>query len=174
MSPSRNAPRSRSRGFTLVELMVVISIIAVMASIALPRMQMFALKAKRAEREMMMSAIVRSIRDYAAATEGRTGTVDLQPNPREPATAGKRAFDRTLAALNPAAVGWDKLGFAPEGALYFRYAGTADLTPGSESLILTAEADLDNDGRTAVRTVTYAWVDASWAPVSETDGGDDW
>ena len=56
----------RSKGFTLIELMVVVAIIAFLAMIAVPNFTRFLAKAKRAEAYMNLSSIYAAQKTYWA------------------------------------------------------------------------------------------------------------
>ena len=58
----------RPSGFTLIELMVAVTIIGMLASIALPAFHTFQLRARQAERALVLPAIHRSIEDYFLRT----------------------------------------------------------------------------------------------------------
>jgi len=49
--------KGRSRGFTLVELMIVVAVIAVLAAIALPSYQNYMMRARRADGREMLQRI---------------------------------------------------------------------------------------------------------------------
>ena len=54
----------RRRGFTLIELMVVVSIIGVIAAVAMPSLQNYARKARRSEAYLNLNGIYKSQKTY--------------------------------------------------------------------------------------------------------------
>lgn len=55
-----------ARGFSLVELMVVVAIIGILAAIAVPNFQRFTAKSKQAEAKATLSALYSSTRAFSS------------------------------------------------------------------------------------------------------------
>jgi len=127
------------KGFTLVELMIVVAIIGILAAIAIPNFLQFRLKAKTSEAKSNLGAI-RSTEvayfaewDFYVANQGET-------------PQGNRAGITNKVPWLPG-TRFSILGFAPEGAVFYDYA----LLPGidypdtSVGLSMYAIGDLDGD-----------------------------
>jgi type IV pilus assembly protein PilA len=108
--------RLRTRkGFTLVELMIVVAIIGILAAIAIPNFLQFRMKAKTSEAKSNLGAIRSTQVAYVAEWNSYVG--------------GLTAWtpDRTIGATAAAKISWNAssrfsiLGFAPEGNVYFSY-----------------------------------------------------
>jgi prepilin-type N-terminal cleavage/methylation domain-containing protein len=126
MTPSRPA-----RGFTLVELMIVVAIIGILASIAVPNFRNYALRTKAAERDVIGTAINRAIEDYYVRHDrfpqgagGGTSNMNCSWNPPLMPTTAKRKME------NRAWDDWDKLSLMIQGNVYQSYyaTGTQDST----------------------------------------------
>lgn len=140
------------RGFTLIELMVVVTNIGVLATFAMPIFTTFMLRAKCAEREAMMATIARLVQDYQNEHNQLPmggGTLLVGDwNPPLPVIAGKKTFD-------PAAAGWNVLGFTPEGNVRFHYHLTVINSVSARVIIVEAMSDLDGNGLVALKSITY-------------------
>lgn len=104
-------------GFTLIELMIVVVIIGVLASISMPMFQKYQLRAKASEAPRNLGAI----RTNEEATYTRWQSyVTATPSPR-----GKAALAGPAGAKNMAwtsSDGFKLLGFAAQGSVYYSYS----------------------------------------------------
>jgi type IV pilus assembly protein PilA len=129
------------KGFTLVELMIVVAIIGILAAIAIPNFLNFRLKAKTSEAKSNLGAIRSTEVAYYAEWSTWVGAETLIP-----ATPTGRVG-------NDIKVPWDKtsrfsiLGFAPEGNVFFSYDLEGTEWPiGTDGFTSNAVGDLDTDG----------------------------
>jgi type IV pilus assembly protein PilA len=129
-----SAPRpKRLSGFTLLELMIVVTIIGALAAVAIPQFLNYKLRSKTAEVRLNLAAIRTLEITHFSATDVYV-TVDPEP----PVIPGA-----SPVAFNPAS-GFDPLGFIPEGLVSFSY-GVA-VSPDGTGFTADAGADLDGDG----------------------------
>ena len=141
----------RNSGFTLIELMIVVAILSIIASIAIPTYYGYKYKASMAEAQSNIGAI-NSLETAYATDNSNYVSSDWSPN-IVPGTQG---------------IPWqtgnylDIIGFSIKGDVRFRYSvgagGTWVGTPSNSSaiaetsnvdIIIQAEGDIDGNGATS-------------------------
>ena len=168
MNPKPSAPQRNAvqRGFSLIELMIIVAIIGIMASIAIPSFKGALVRAKKGERNLLLDAIYRSIQEYYnsnnyAFPNSCGGTVTcistaFNPTYTPPFTSAPKLFDATQP-------GWNLLAFAPEGQMRYSYNLTAQSDPNAGTGFIQVQSigDADQDGIAA-----YHWINYTLQPNS--------
>jgi type IV pilus assembly protein PilA len=156
----------RSRGFTLIELMIVVGIISILASVAIPEFTRLTLRAKAAERHEVMQRIKKAVADVFVQQGHIPGGL-IMPGAFEP------AIPLTMAKRMPnwKAPGWVDIFRSTEeieGALYYSYFFRADDTVSPPTLEIWSMGDLDGDGLPSTKYLRYQRVNG----VYQTDESD--
>ncbi len=134
-APSRFVLRSRG-GFTLVELMIVVAIIGILATIAVPTFLRMRERAKSSEAKANLGAIRVTEHAYYAEFNRYVGNQAMTPD--------RTADPKVRVSWDPA-TRFSILGFAPDGNVYFSYALTGPDYP-TAGYTSEAHGDLDGDG----------------------------
>ena len=146
--------RIRNRkGFTLVELMIVVAIIGILAAIAIPNFLQFRLKAKTSEAKSNLGAIRSTQVAYFAVWNVYVGN-------QAPVPVANRAGDDQKQSWIPNGTTsrFSIIGFAPEGNVFFSYSMDAGATDANwptsaDGFDVHAYGDLDRDS-----VVSDFWV----------------
>ena len=125
------------RGFTLVEIMIVVAVIGILAAIAIPNFLNFRLKAKTAEAKANLSAIRSLEIAHFAEYERYVTGQDWTPL--------HGAVHNVRIAWDPA-TRFSQLGFAPDSKVHYEYSLQPTAVLESTFFSARARADLDEDG----------------------------
>jgi type IV pilus assembly protein PilA len=125
--------RKSNKGFTLIELMIVVAIIGILAAIAIPNFLRFQLKSKSSEGKVNIAAIRTAEESYIAEFGVYVGA---PASPSGTVQTNKVPF---VDAGGTAAASFNTLGWAPEGQVFFQYA----VNMSGSAYTISAQADID-------------------------------
>ena len=131
--------RKSKKGFTLIELMIVVAIIGILAAIAIPNFLRFQLKSKSSEGKVNIAAIRTAEESYLAEFGSY---VAAGATPASVPGTSKDAWPTTGAGT----ADFDTLGWSPEGQVFFGY----EVNASGSAYTIAAAADIDGDGENQV------------------------
>lgn len=174
-----HAHRSSERAFTLVELMTVVVIVGILATLATYGVRKYVMEAKKAEASSMLVQIRAAEEAYKDETFEYDGLANFDNwHPVNNPGTGKRGWQSGSTAMTAV---MNRLGVVPDGPVTYSYAVVAKASGAAPSIptvkswdfpdatgpfyIAMAKADLNGDGE-----YTYALSHSDTAEIYVDEG----
>jgi prepilin-type N-terminal cleavage/methylation domain-containing protein len=141
----------RQRGFTLVEVLLVVIVLGVVMALAIPNYLNFRNRAREAEARSNLGAIRNSFLAYKAEHDtfdvGSVGTMVYTSGDNQGVPFGSSASARGSKLLWPDASRFSIIGFTTNISVFFNYSMETGTGQGdAASFTAMASADLDRNG----------------------------
>jgi prepilin-type N-terminal cleavage/methylation domain-containing protein len=140
------------KGFTLIELMIVVAIIGILAAVAIPAFMDYMKKSKKSEATLQLNKIMKNDKTYyiTNATYVQGTAADL-PQTGTPCSIAGGHFPVSTAW--PGDSVWSQLDFQIDEPCLFNYQYISSSTSAAQAL---AQGDLDCDGITITYTLNLS------------------
>jgi prepilin-type N-terminal cleavage/methylation domain-containing protein len=150
------------RGFTLIELMIVVAIIGILASVAIPAFMDYIKRSKKTEAVLELNKIGKNAkRYYAESAQFVTGTAAPLPASGTSGCCGGGGSAPNHCLSTPSAwvanTVWRALDFEIDEDTLFYY----DYTGGTSTFTAKATGDLDCDGTAVVYTLAGSAINGN-------------
>ena len=128
-------------GFTLVELMVVVTIVGILAAVAIPSFVTYIKNARISEAMSSIQGIIEAEQAYFMRFQRYTPSLPICPTAPAGPAGSQQVFNPALCGQD-----WVQLGWQPEGGVYFQYqvftAYPADFGTNPNAVLLAPNAVL--------------------------------
>jgi prepilin-type N-terminal cleavage/methylation domain-containing protein len=160
------------RGFTLIELMIVVAIIGILAAVAIPAFMDYMKRSKKTEAALQLNKIGKNNKRVYSETSSFVNVAGAAaPTPSGVGccyAASNNHCPVSTAAWNTP--GWRALDFQIDEPNLFFYV----YTPGTTTFVATAQGDLDCDGTPIIYTLNGDAANGNPAvTLTEPNVGDD-
>ncbi len=138
----------KKRGFTLIELMIVVAILGILAAVAIPAFINYMKRAKTSEATVNLKSITEGAMSYFDAEHGALSTSGELPasttwTPNATPTSTKVDITGALGTTQFGHPNWKAIGWAPSENFYYSYSfyRAADTTSGSSNAMGNLNGD---------------------------------